>query len=296
MYEWFNAAALDRQLDVVEERWNLCTQNQMSVAQVLYNGLEDLKPTIDFIDYVKQVTVKGRDDSFEFRLRFNEEDYLDIDWVKVDPNNAPYGVGRTVIRNAVDLASRLGFQTAYIDAQDFNGGYAWAKCGFKLKANAEGHDKKVNDRFIEALSIKAEAMRDYLDRQECKVLEDLYPASRLYEVANMDRDIMSNLQEIWQEYHSLDDRYAYISEFINNTQRKSRTRVISEFEGENFFDQMRRENREIKLGQFLLLGMSWIGEIDLSDEEQLKRLDNYVDQVKNVPAGATPRTRALTAC
>ncbi len=178
--------------------------------------------------------------------------------LEVDKSLHQGNIGRILTRNRIEFfyASEQ-FDKASTRASSSVGGYTWARFGY-LPENVDWElelKAQVRDRLTAIWPLLAAPEKDYID-----VYKSLAVSKDLWGIADADFDLRNRLADATPQFMGvLLGTFAYID----------RAETL-----DRIFERVAR-GKKLTLGQYLLLGTTWDGEIDFNNVEQMKRVDAY---------------------
>lgn len=201
-------------------------------------------------------------------LDFNDG-HVGTGWFVTDEAWQGRGVGRTLMRNEIELAYRCGLRRMDILAGLTNGGYSWARFGFlPVFANHPA-----------TLKFKVGLLKDEVSPATGAVLKSvaaLDEKKHLWTLADIDEDIVPALDRIFNG-KAAPQTYAFLDE-----EKKAKTNAGHLHR----LDEMRKaavvEGKPLPFGRTLLSSHAWDGYMDFSDQEQLRRAAAYAGGFQHI--------------
>lgn len=191
-------------------------------------------------------------------------------WFVTDEAWQGRGVGRTLMRNEIELAYRCGLRKMNILAGLINGGYSWARFGFLPVFASQPA----------TLKFKVGLLKDEVSPAAGAILNSvaaLDEKKHLWAVADIDEDIVPALNRIFNG-KAAPQTYAFL---------RAEQRTKANAGHWHRLDDMRQaavvEGKALPLGRTLLSSHAWDGYMDFSDEEQLRRAAAYSGGFKHIP-------------
>lgn len=170
-------------------------------------------------------------------------------------------IGRTIMRNQIELAALLGFKDFQISCIE-SGAYSWAKMGFYLK-ESERHDLQdmIDHRVGSIVDVLPGSLLERIEK-----LRNFKHSHDLSELANLDYDLSATAQQVSKILDKNKDEvgvdeYGWAENFWN-------------FLGAHF-EAASARNKPLTLGRALLVDTTWNGKLDLQDSCQMQRIADY---------------------
>ena len=201
---------------------------------------------------------------------FNDLRDYDVKGQTVKPGNLSVaekwqgqGIGRTALRNQIELFALNGARFFEITAGNENGASSWAK----MIPLDEDRLPDFEDELIDTIRLRLDLLES-LDVLPLDVISD----ARDYAMFNASSDL-KHLAEM--DY----DVFEEISSFFDpHNDEITLTRSQAEQVAVEFGEQMRsasRQGEKLPLSRLLLAGTKWPGKLDLQDPGQMRNVEDY---------------------
>jgi hypothetical protein len=244
------------------EAWN--THVPVDPALALQILTRDLPPVgsieMCLLPAAGYVDVKITAADFKDERRFNMSTAR-TGWGNIEVSNDRQnrGIGRRLMRNEIEFAHALGIKTFLILAGSSSGGYAWRAMGIKpTNMNSFDFDQYARQRAVK----RYDAVKAVLNTDERKTVEPLLELSndrQMEALIELDMNLSPRLNEIFNQASvRTREQQATITPITKN------------------FSERAKEGKKITVGQVLLAGTSWEGQLDLEDPVQMRRVGEYV--------------------
>lgn len=231
---------------------------------VLTQGLPDNPDvTVEGVGYgykELRVSITGNDDVYYSYCSIDTE-YKKIKIEGIRTNLKGQGIGRTILRNYIELSSHLNIDQMELKACLDNGGYFWAKAGIPLKRKGANNNFSLVNSLGFRLKFLAQEMPQNIYNQTVELLKlnDLHDINA---IADLSWVIPSNIIDILQ------------ATFENVVEE-----VLRIEENQEFF---RERGLKYTLGQYLLNSANYEACLDFSDAQAMQRIEKYVGGFKTI--------------
>lgn len=233
-------------------------QGDLTAEMAIYEAGEELNTFL---------SIAGHHEDEEI---FNDLRDYDVKGQTVKPGNLSVsekwqgqGIGRTVLRNQIELFALNGARFFEITAGNENGASSWAK----MIPLDEDRLPDFEDELIDTIRLRIDLLES-LDVLPLDVISD----ARDYAMFNASSDL-KHLAEM--DY----DVFEEISSFFDpHNDEITLTRSQAEQVAVEFGEQIRsasRQGEKLPLSRLLLAGTKWPGKLDLQDPGQMRNVEDY---------------------
>ena len=240
-------------------------------TKIEFSALDiDGEGTIEFT--LNKERKNGRPDNvFHDSRDFNIGDKTLLDGlITVSDDHQEKQYGRKIFRNQIEFFYACGVRKFEVQAASYNGGYTWARFGF-LPEDVKDYYFKSNVRDVVADRYKL--IRTFLPKDVQVKMDEAVRFKKkedIWVVADCDTDLMPSLKKAFDKAARSKDIPG-----LTNLQRQELHRELRED-----FEDAASKGKSLKVGRFLLTGTHWSASIDMTNEQQMKRISDYTGGFK----------------
>lgn len=255
--------------------------------------------TVNDAGKFKFIILKDHDIPFESKAEFDLGTNRDIlgNEIKVAPFAQGQGIGRTWLRNIVELSAAFGFKEFHFEAGLGNGGYTWAKAGAHLDRDRSRFPlHHLEERFLsETMMARLDVAKPYLDfadygwaRALCRLTnkDDIVKIAEMGDIT-VPRGAVKNALPVLQTF------FGGLAHRPSEANADVRARDQATRLGIAFCDAAGGLHDHVSLPRFLQTESIWHAVINLADDRQMEKVGEYTGGWRTLKPVKTIRDQRL---